>query len=241
VVGRPEKESEIVGVNFPGESAEYRAARNRLLEQEAEMRRAVEAVAAARRELPPGGAVTEDYAFQGEGPDGAPTEVRMSELFAPGRDTLVIYSMMFPRAPDEDLPCPSCTQFLDSFDGVVEHASQRLNVAIVAKAALPRLLAHAGDRGWRWLRLLSCAGNAYNHDYLGETPDGSQQLPMLNVFRRDGDAIRHFWGSELLYEPSDPGEDPRHADTIDPLWNLFDFAPEGRGTDWYPSLRYAAA
>ncbi len=45
-----------MGVTFPGESAEYRAARDRLLVQEAEMRRAVEAVAAARRELPPGGA-----------------------------------------------------------------------------------------------------------------------------------------------------------------------------------------
>jgi predicted dithiol-disulfide oxidoreductase (DUF899 family) len=226
-------------VTFPGESAEYRAARDRLLEQEAEMRRTVEAVAAARRELPRGGVVPEDYVFQGQGPDGAAIAVRLSELFAPGRDTLVVYSMMFPRAPDEDLPCPSCTQFLDSFDGVVEHAAQRLNVAIVAKAALARLLAHADDRGWRRLRVLSCAGNAYNHDYLGETPDGSQQLPMLNVFRRDSDAIRHFWGSELLYEPSDPGQDPRHADTIDPLWNLFDFAPEGRGTDWYPSLSYA--
>ena len=128
----------------------------------------------------------------------------LSQLFAPGKDTLVIYSMMFPRAPDEDLPCPSCTQFLDSFDGVVEHASQRVNVAIVAKAALPRLLAHAETRGWRRLRVLSCAGNAYNRDYRGETADGSQQLPMLNVFRRDGDTIRHFWGSELLYEPPDP-------------------------------------
>jgi predicted dithiol-disulfide oxidoreductase (DUF899 family) len=226
-------------VTFPGESAEYRAARDRLLEQEAEMRRTVEAVAAARRELPRGGVVPEDYVFQGQGPDGAAIAVRLSELFAPGRDTLVVYSMMFPRAPDEDLPCPSCTQFLDSFDGVVEHAAQRLNVAIVAKAALARLLAHADDRGWRRLRVLSCAANAYNHDYLGETPDGAQQLPMLNVFRRDSDAIRHFWGSELLYEPSDPGQDPRHADTIDPLWNLFDFAPEGRGTDWYPSLSYA--
>ena len=108
----------------------------------------------------------------------------------------------------------------------------------MAKAALPRLLAHADDRGWQRLRLLSLAGNAYNRDYHGETPDGSQQLPMLNVFRRHGDAIRHFWGSELLYEQPDPGQDPRHAETIDPLWNLFDFAPEGRGTDWYPALSY---
>jgi predicted dithiol-disulfide oxidoreductase (DUF899 family) len=229
-----------VSVTFPGESAEYRAARDRLLEQETELRRASEAVAAARRALPPGGVVAQDYVFQGAGAgaDAAPTDVRLSELFAPGKDTLVIYSFMFPRAPDEDEPCPSCTQFLDSFDGVVEHAGQRVNVAVVAKAPLPRILAHAQDRGWRRLRLLSSAANVYNSDYHGETPDGSQQLPMLNVFRRNGDAIRHFWGSELLYEPPDAGQDPRHAETIDPLWNLFDFAPEGRGEDWYPALSY---
>jgi predicted dithiol-disulfide oxidoreductase (DUF899 family) len=227
-----------MGVTFPGESGEYRAARERLLEQETELRRAIEAVAAARRVLPPGGAVAEDYVFQEAVADGAPTDVRFSELFARGKGTLVIYSMMYPRAPDEDAPCPSCTQFLDSFDGVVEHAGQRMNVAIVAKAPAERLAAHAESRGWRKLRLLSSVANSYNHDYHGETPDGRQQLPMLNVFRRDGDAIRHFWGSELLYEPPDPGQDPRHAETIDPLWNLFDFAPEGRGTDWYPALRY---
>ena len=135
--------------------------------------------------------------------------------------------MMFPRAPSEDLPCPSCTQFLDSFDGVVEHASQRVNVAIVAKAALPRLLAHAEDPRLAAAALLSCAGNAYNHDYRGETADGSQQLPMLNVFRRDGDTIRHFWGSELLYEPPDPGQDPRHAETIDPAVEPLRLRPGG--------------
>jgi predicted dithiol-disulfide oxidoreductase (DUF899 family) len=227
-----------MGMTFPGESAEYRAARNRLLEQETELRREIEAVAAARRALPPGGPVADDYVFDGQGADGRPTSVKLSELLAPGKDTLVIYNMMFPRAPGEDLPCPSCTQFLDSFDGVVEHAGQRINVAVVVKAALPRLLAHAETRGWHRLQLLSSKGNTYNHDYFGETPDGQQQLPMLNVFRRDGETIRHFWGSELLYEPPDPGQDPRHAETIDPLWNLFDFTPEGRGTDWYPDLSY---
>src|SRR3984957_21335153 len=101
-----------MGVSFPGESEDYRTARDRLLEQEAELRRATEAVAAARRELPAGGAVPQDYVFQGAGPDGQPAEGRLSELFAPGKDTLAIYNMMFPRALDEDLPCPSCTQFL---------------------------------------------------------------------------------------------------------------------------------
>jgi predicted dithiol-disulfide oxidoreductase (DUF899 family) len=224
-------------IAFPGESAEYRAARDRLLEAEVELRRVTEAVAAARRELPAGGVVAEDYVFQGAGDDGA-TDIKLSELFGPGKDTLAIYSFMFPRAPDEDLPCPSCTQFLDAFDGVVEHASQRINVAVVAKAALPRILAHAQQRGWRRLRLLSSSGNTYNRDYFGEVGDGPQQVPMLNVFRRDGETIRHFWASELLLGPSEPGQDPRPSDTIDPLWGLFDFTPEGRGTDWYPQLRY---
>lgn len=227
-----------MAISFPGESAEYRTARNRLLEQEMALRRMTEAVAAARRTLPEGGAVPENYVFDGQGPDGVLTKVTLSELFEPGKDSLFIYNMMFPRAADEDLPCPSCTQFLDSFDGVAEHAGQRINVAVVAKAELPRVLAHAASRGWRRLRLLSSAGNTYNRDYHGEDGDGTQQLPMLNVFRRHADTIRHVWGSELLFEPPDPGQDQRHGDSIDPLWNLFDLAPEGRGLEWYPDLDY---
>jgi predicted dithiol-disulfide oxidoreductase (DUF899 family) len=223
---------------FPGESTTYRAARDRLLEQEIELRRATEAVAVARRALPPGGVVPEDYVFEGQGPGGASTKVALSELFEPGKDTLFIYNMMFPRAAGEDLPCPSCTQFLDAFDGVAEHASQRMNVAVVVKAPLPRLVAHADRRGWRRLRLLSSAANTYNRDYHGESEDGTEQMPMSNVFHRDGDTIRHFWGSELLFAPPDPGQDPRHGDTIEPLWNLFDYTPEGRGDDWYPDLSY---
>ena len=132
----------------------------------------------------------------------------MTELFAPGKDTLAIYNFMF--GPEMKSACPSCTQFLDSFDGVAEHASQRINVAVVARSPLPRILTHARRRGWRRLHLLSSAGNTYNRDYFGETPEGDQ-IPMLNVFRRDGGAIRHFWGSELMFAPTEPGQDPRHT------------------------------
>ena len=226
-----------MSVSFPGESARYRAAREVLLDQEADLRRRTEAVAVARRNLPPGGVVQQDYAFQSAGPDGAPITARLSELFAPGKDSLVIYNMMFPRALDEDLPCPSCTQFLDSFDGVAEHAAERINLVVVAKTDLPRLLAPPGSAAGAGLRLLSSAGNTYNRDYHGELADGSQ-MPMTNVFRREGETIRHVWGSELLYAPAEPGQDPRHGDTLEPLWNLFDLTPEGRG-DWYPDLSYA--
>ena len=239
---------------FPGESAVYRAARNRLLEQEIELRRAMEAVAAARRELPPGAAVPEDYVFQGQGADGSPTDVKLSQLFARGKDSLAIYSFMFPRDSGDERPgpeagetallplaqgpCPSCVAFLDQLDGAAEHVTQRLNFAVVAKAPLPRVLAYAAERGWRRLRLVSSAANSYNRDYLAETPAG-QQRPMLNVFHRDGETIRHFWGSELFYAPNDSGQDPRHVGTLEPLWNLFDLTPEGRPTDWDEQLSYS--
>jgi predicted dithiol-disulfide oxidoreductase (DUF899 family) len=242
-----------MSVTFPGESAEYRAARDRLLEQEIELRRAMEAVAAARRALPPGGAVPEDYVFQGLRADGTPTAVRLSELFVAGRDSLVIYSFMFPRDPaDErpgpragqtallplaDGPCPSCVALLDQLDGAAEHAGQHINLVVVAKAPLPRVLAFAGERGWRHLRLVSSAGNTFNRDYLAETEEGWQR-PMLNVFRRDGETIRHFWGSELFHAPSERGQDPRHAGTLEPVWNLFDLTPEGRPADWDEQLSY---
>jgi predicted dithiol-disulfide oxidoreductase (DUF899 family) len=243
-----------MGIAFPGESAEYRAARDRLLEQEIELRRAMEAVAAARRELPPGGPVPEDYVFEGAGEDGAPTGVRLSDLFAPGRQSLVIYSFMFPRDPGDERPgpkvgqtarlpltqgpCPSCTALLDQLDGAAVHAAPLVNLAVVARAPLARILTFAEERGWRRLRLLSSAANTYNRDYLAETAEGHQR-PMLNVFHRDGEAIRHFWGSELFYAPTDPGQDPRHVGTLEPVWNLLDLTPEGRPADWDEQLSYS--
>lgn len=233
-----------MGPRFPGESADYRAARDRLLAQEVELRRATEALALARRELPPGGPVPEDYVFEGG--------TRFSELFAPGKDSLVIYSFMFPRDPADERPgpaegetarmplaespCPSCVALLDQLDGAVDHVEQHINFAVIAKAPPARLLTFGEERGWRRLRLLSSRGNSYNRDYLAETPEGNQR-PMLNVFHRQGDEIRHTWGSELWYAPTDPGQDPRHVGTIEPLWNLFDFTREGR-PDWDEQLSY---
>jgi predicted dithiol-disulfide oxidoreductase (DUF899 family) len=239
-------------LTFPRESAEYRAARDRLLQREIELRREMEAVAAARRELPSGGIVPEDYVFRGVDADGKPADVRMSELFAPGRDSLVIYNFMFPRTyagdrpgpasgdtallPLKEGPCPSCVALLDQLDAAAEHASQHINFAVVAKTPLPRLLTWGDERGWRNLRLLSSAANDYNRDYFGETADGSQ-APMLNVFQRVGETIRHFWGAELTFAPADPGQDHRSVGTLEPLWNLFDLTPDGR-PDWDEQLSY---
>ena len=243
-----------MGVTFPGESPDYRAARDRLTAMEIELRRAMEAVAVARRELPKGGLIPEDYVFDGLGPDGAPAKLKLSALFAPGKDSLVIYNFMFPRHPQDDRPgpdegstarlkreegpCPSCVAFLDSLDGAAGHmAAAGFNFVVIAKAPLDRLAAFAKDRGWRRLRLLSSAGNSFKRDYHAETPEGFQ-MPMVTVFHRHGDEIRHFWSSEMFYAPADPGQDPRHTGTIEPIWNIFDLTPEGRPSDWQEQLDY---
>jgi predicted dithiol-disulfide oxidoreductase (DUF899 family) len=240
-------------MSFPGESPEYRKARDALLEREIELRRETEAVAAARRELPPGGVVPEDYMFRGAGPDGDPTDIRLSELFAPGRDSLVIYNFMFPRSSQDDRPgpsegksaelplaegpCPSCTTLLDQLDAVMLHSDPLLNFYAVAGAPLEHVLTFARERGWQRMRVLSAAGNSFKRDYHGETEDGSQ-IPMLNVFERDGGVIRHFWSSELMFAPTDDDQDPRHVGTIEPLWNLIDMTREGRRPDWNEQLNY---
>jgi predicted dithiol-disulfide oxidoreductase (DUF899 family) len=230
-------------LHFPNESADYRRIRNVLLEEEMALRRQVERVGAQRRALPPGGTVPEDYLF--EDADG---QVRMSSLFG-DKDTLAIYSFMF--GPERERPCPGCTHFLDGLDGSATHIVQRLALVVVAKSPIQRLRDFARERGWRHLRLLSTNGNSYDHDYYGDSTalapamrrqqdftDGKEwDMPILNVFRRSGGTIRHFWGSELLYVPPEPGQEYRHNDLLDPLWNMFDVTPEGRG-DFHPKLEY---
>ena len=224
---------------FPGESAEYRSARDKLLKAEIELRRNLEKVAAMRRELPPGGPVPGDYVFDEGSADLGDAEsvrqVRLSELFVRPKSSLVVYSFMY--GPAMAKACPMCTAMLDSLDGAAPHVTQRVNLVVVAKSPIQRIRAYARERGWRNLRLLSSANNSYNRDYRGEDEKGSQ-WPALNVFARRGRGIHHTFCTELLFAPSEPGQNGRHVDLIWPLWNLFDFTPEGRGTDWHPKLKY---
>jgi len=225
-------------VRFPGESPSYRAARNALLDAEIDLRRATEAVAAQRRSLPLGGEIPEDYVFDeivGEYGKSNKRKIRMSELFAPDKTSLILYNFMY--GPDMKRPCPSCTSIIDGLDGEAPHVTQRVNFAIVAKSPIERIREFAKERGWHRLRILSSEGSTYNHDYQGENAKG-EQMPALNVFVRRNGSIYHSWNSELMFAPSDPGQDMRHVDMIWPLWNLFDVTPDGRGEKWSPKLAY---
>lgn len=216
-------------MRFPNESAEYRRARTALLAEEIALRRQIERVAEQRRQLPPGGAVTRDYRFEGE--DGPAS---FADLFD-DKQTLVAYSFMF--GPEREQPCPMCTSLLSAWDGEAEDIGQRLSLVVIARSPIARLKAFKARRGWRHLRLYSDVGGDYSRDYYGVAEDGSD-IPAFNVFTRRDGTIRHFWSGEMGIESLDPGQDPRGAPDLMPLWTVLDSTPEGRGTDWYPRLEY---
>ena len=231
-------------MNFPNESEVYRAARNQLMQREIELRRKMEAVAAELRALPPGGEVPEDYVFERMGKDGSLEHVNLSSLFEK-TDTLLVYHFMFPRhsgdprrgpsqgafaqVPLAQGPCPSCVALIDTWEGAMPHFDGLGgNLVIVAKAPAEHLAAYGQEKGWKNTRLLSATNNTFRKDYGADGTDG-EPVPIMTVFKRDSDGtIRLHWASELVAEPCDPGQDMRHLGTVEPLWTLFDFTPDGR-------------
>ncbi|MDP2015779.1 DUF899 family protein [Hydrogenophaga sp.] len=215
------------GVRFPNESVEYRHARDALLAEEIELRRHIERVAEQRRALPTGGAVPGNYAFIGEN-----GRVNFSDMFG-DKQTLAVYSYMY--GPKRDQPCPMCTSLMAAWDGEALDVEQRIALVMVARSPIERLLAVKSQRGWRNLRLYSDVDGDFTRDYVSAE---DADVPAFNVFTRRDGSIRHFWSGEMGSSTADPGQDPRGAPDLMPLWNILDCTPEGRGTDWYPKLKY---
>ena len=222
--------SELAAKNkahFPNESREYRQSRNALLADEIELRRHIERVAALRRSLPPGGVVPEDYAF--EGPNGA---VRLSQLFG-DKDTLVIYSMMF--GPQRELACPMCTAMLTSWDGTARNLRERVALAATARSPIERLHDFKKNVAGRTCRCTpiptATIPEPTSAPKMATSPASASSLAEMAQGR-------HFWSGEMSGERADPGQDPRGATDLDPLWTILELTPAGRGTTWYPKLEY---
>jgi predicted dithiol-disulfide oxidoreductase (DUF899 family) len=216
---------------YPNESTEYRRARDALLAEEIELRRHIERVAEQRRALPPGGEVTGDYRFIGvQGP------VNFADLFG-NKQTLVTYNYMF--GPQREQPCPMCTSLLSAWDGEARDVEQRVALAVIARSPIERLVEFKHMRGWRQLKLYTDVNGHFSRDYRAIGDDGGEE-PAFNVFTRRDGIIRHFWGGEFSFDSADPGQDPRGAPDLMPIWTILDATPEGRGTDWYPKLDYGA-
>ena len=201
---------------YPNESPDYRKARDELLEAEQALVENVRKVAELRRSLPPGGTLKEDYEFQwaNDGKVGEP--VHLSELFG-DKQTLLLYNFMY--GPGWDNPCLSCTSLMDGFDRAAYQVSADAAFCGIAKAPAEMINQWAATRGWTTINLVSGFGTTYQADYRCQGDNDDMQFPVMQVFRKTDDGIRHFWGTELA---------GNHVDTVWPYWNLMDFTPEGR-------------
>jgi len=224
--------------NLRNESAEYLARREELRLAEIELLAQRERVARLRRQLP-AGAIVENYEFL-EGPmslndgDTPVHPVRLSELFTAPDRALVIYQFMYGKK--QTTPCPMCVSWLDSLNGVAHHLAQSIDLAIVAAAELPALRALARERGWHRLRLLFTCANSFKYDLGGEDAEGNQDAT-ISVFTLDGPGrVRHFYS---VHPKLAPGIETRGMDEYNPIWNILDLTPRGRG-NWDASLDYGA-
>lgn len=128
-----------------------------------------------------------------------------------------------------------CSSLMAAWEGKVPAIEERVALAMVARSPIERLVAEKARLGWRQLPVYSDPSRDYTRDYV-DPQDGD--TPGYSVFTRRDGAIRHFWSAEMFGQSADPGQDPRGAPDLDPLWLLLDTTPEGRGADWYPKLHY---
>ena len=215
---------------FPGETEEYRKAREALLAEEIEFRRHMTRLTEQRMALPPGPVIEKDYRFK----DANGADVGLIDLFG-AHDTLVAYFWMF--GPQRERPCPMCTNWLGSVNGNAADIKQRVALKIFGRSPVARQLAFAAERGWKDLDFVQTVGDTYAND-LGLIGENGGESPALTVFKRDGDKVRLFRASEMSMEMADPGQDPRDAPDIGALWSIMDITPGGRDPKWYPKLSY---
>lgn len=218
----------------PQASDDYVAARRELLQAETELIEHAERVAAMRRTLPPG-PVLPDYEFD-EGPRDLSTDepvrrTSLAELVADRRPA-VVYHLMY--HPDDEEACPMCSMWVDGLHGVSHHLGQHVNLAVVAKAPLPKLRAWARRRGWDGLRLLSSFGSTFNADLGAEDAEGGQQ-PEVSVFVRSPGGVRQAY---TTHADAVLTRHERGLDLLSPVWNVLDLTPGGRG-EWYAENAYA--
>jgi predicted dithiol-disulfide oxidoreductase (DUF899 family) len=215
---------------FPGESDAYSQARKKLLAEEIEFRRHMTRLSEQRRALPPGPVISTKYRFKlANG-----SEVGLRDLFGK-HDTLVSYFWMY--GPQRERPCPMCTNWLGGVNGNATDIEQRVALKILGRSPVDRQRAFAAERGWQHLDFVQTVGDAYAKDHRLLDDQGNENAA-ITVYKRQGDEVRLFYAAEMPLGAADPGQDPRTAPDIAPLWSILDLTPAGRDKDWYPKLKY---
>ena len=114
---------------------------------------------------------------------------------------------------------------------------QNVALAVTARSPIERLVAFKKERGWRDLKLYSDRDQEFSRDFHAVGEKGEDWAGFHVFTRRDG-TMRHFWSGEMDFSTVDPGQDPRGAPDLMPLWTVLDCTPEGRAPTWYPKLSY---
>jgi predicted dithiol-disulfide oxidoreductase (DUF899 family) len=222
--------------SYSGETDAYRELRERLLLEEQALSDQTERVAELRRQLTEN-PVSVDYVLKEipaplDDPNpGAPREVRLAELFDSGQRTLILQHVMF--APEDEGACPMCSMWADGFNAIAHHVRRRASFVLTAKADIGKFRAWGRERGWSNIRLLSSFGTSFQRDFGFEDADGAQ-TPGLSVFSlADGGEVHHCYSVHARMI----GDHWRGMDPLNPVWNLLDLTPDGRG-EWFPGNDY---
>jgi predicted dithiol-disulfide oxidoreductase (DUF899 family) len=216
---------------FSNEGSAYAKAREALLAEEIEVRRHLGRLARQNRELPEGPEMPDSWKFVGM--NGG--EVGLAEMFGQ-HDTLVLYHWMY--GPERNRPCPMCTNLLGPLAGNAADLRQRAALAVVSRSRVERMVAFGVERGWRDLPFYQAVGDDFSVAIGGFDPEKHGEMPVLMVLQRKDGKARLHWMGETTMAMADPGEDPRGAVDLSPLWNVLDLTPAGRDPKWYPRLSY---
>ena len=216
---------------FSNEASVYAKAREELLAEEIEVRRHLGRLAQQNRELPEGPEMPDGWKFVGM--NGG--EVGLADMFGE-HNTLVLYHWMY--GPERNRPCPMCTNLLGPLAANAADLRQRVALAVVSRSRVERMVAFGVERGWRDLPYYQAVGDDFSVAIGGFDPENHGEMPVLMVLRKKDGKARLHWMGETTMAMADPGEDPRGAVDLSPLWNVLDLTPAGRDPKWYPRLSY---
>jgi len=215
--------------------AEWRTARLELLEQEKELTRARDRVAAARRRLPMV-EMEKEYLF--ESTDGKAT---LLDLFE-GRRQLLVWHFMWLH--DEDAGCPSCSFIVDNIGHLAHLHARDTTLVLVSRAPVERLEGWKERMEWQ-VPWYSSLGSDFNYDFhatidesvapveynyrgieqlVRDNPawrDWSGEQPGISAFLRDGDRVFHTYSA---YD--------RAGDILLGTYNWLDHTALGRQEEW---------
>ena len=212
--------------HFPNESSAYRSARNALLIEEIELRRQMERVASQRRTLPPGGEIPQDFEFFSE---------TGSIGFQPVRRQGHADGLQHDVRPTAQVAMSHVYVLFSAWNGMAVNLRERVAIAVTARSPIERLSEFKKLRGFINVHFYSDTSGEYTRTYVSSE---DADIPGFSVFAKRDGTIYHFYSGEMSGEMADPGQDPRGAPDLDPLWLMLDWTPEGRGVDWYPKLDY---